>query len=83
MKILKRAKQKNFKLDTTYYTKSEIEQMYDEWKIFNLKKSGIDDDDTPRVGIVNISEVKIVCDDDGYYIPVAILKTGETIHIEL
>lgn len=82
MKILKRAKQKNFKLDTSYYTKSEIEQMYDEWKIFNFKEGKIDDD-APRVGTVNISEVKIVCDDDGYYIPVAILKTGETIHIEL
>ena len=82
MKILKRAKQKNFKLDTSYYTKSEIEQMYDEWKIFNFKEGKIDDD-APRVGAVNISEVKIVCDDDGYYIPVAILKTGETIHIEL
>ena len=41
------------------------------------------DNNTPRVDTSNISEVKIVCDDDGYYIPVAILKTGETIHIEL
>lgn len=77
MKILKRAKQKNFKLDTWYYTESQIEQMHDEKKVFIIY------DGTVRVSTSNVSEVKIVCDDDGYYIPVAILKTGETIHIEL
>lgn len=82
MKILKRARQKNFTLDTEYYTKSEIEQMYDEEKIFNLKEIGIDDD-TPRVSTLDISEVKIVLSEYGDYIPVAISKTGETIHIEL
>lgn len=83
MKILKRAKQKNFKLATYYYTERQIEQMYDEGKVFTLKEEYKIDNDTPRVDTSNISEVKIVCDDDGYYIPVAILKTGETIHIEL
>ena len=83
MKILKRAKQKNFKLDTYYYTERQIEQMYDEGKVFNFKEEYKIDNDTPRVDTSNISEVKIVCDDDGYYVPVAILKTGETIHIEL
>lgn len=82
MKILKRARQKNFTLDTDYYTKSEIEQMYDEGKIFNLKQIGIDDE-TPRVSTLDISEVKIVLSEYGDYIPVAISKTGETIHIEL
>ena len=83
MKILKRAKQKNFKLDTCYYTERQIEQMHDEGKVFTLKEEYKIDNDTPRVDTSNISEVKIVCDDDGYYVPVAILKTGETIHIEL
>ena len=83
MKILKRAKQKNFKVDTSYYLESQIEQMHDEGKVFTLKEEYKIDDDTPRVDTSNISEVKIVCDDDGYYVPVAILKTGETIHIEL
>lgn len=83
MKILKRARQKNFTLNTEYYTKREIEQMYDEGKIFNCKKINIDDDETPRVSTSNISEVKIVLNEYGYYIPVAISKTGETIYIEL
>lgn len=77
MKILKRAKQKNFKVDTSYYLDSQIEQMHDEEKVFIIYY------DTPRVDTSDVSEVKIVCDDYGYYVPVAILKTGETIHIEL
>lgn len=77
MKILKRAKQKNFKLDTSYYTDGQIEQMHDEEKVFIIY------DGSPRVDTSDVSEVKIVCDDYGYYVPVAILKTGETIHIEI
>ena len=47
MKILKRAKQKNFKLATYYYTERQIEQMHDEGKVFTLKEEYKIDNDTP------------------------------------
>ena len=51
--------------------------MHDDEKVFIIY------DVTSRVDTSDVSEVKIECDDYGYYVPVAILKTGETIHIEL
>ena len=86
MKILKRAEQRNFEVDYCHYTEKELEQMHKAGKVFTIDEvfnNGKNYDDTYRIDAEEVKELKIVCDEDGFYRNVAILKTGEKIYIEL
>ena len=74
MKILKKAEQKNFKVDTYYYTKYDIEEMEKRGIIKNI--------DDYRIFAANCKEVKVICH-EGFYTSVAITNSDEQIFIQL
>lgn len=74
MKILKKAEQKNFKVDTWYYTKYDIEEMEKRGIIKNI--------DDYRIFAADCKEVKVICE-GGYYKTVAVTKEGVNVYIEL
>lgn len=77
MKILKRAVQKNFIVDTCFYTREEIIELVNNGTIMQL-----DDDKDYRIFTSDCKEVKFICDYDGFYQPVIVTNNGEIIHIK-
>lgn len=77
MKILKRAVQKNFIVDTCFYTGEEVNELVSKGTI-----SQLDDDKNYRIFTSDCKEVKFICDYDGFYQPVVVTNNGEIIHIK-
>lgn len=77
MKILKRAVQKNFIVDTCFYTREEIIALANNGTIMQL-----DGDKDYRIFTSYCKEVKFICDYEGFYQPVIVTNKGEVIHIK-
>ena len=80
MKILKKAKQKNFVVNEMYYTDNELQELqrikliYCNTNFFSGKLRVFHDD---------IKEVKVVLSPQGFYTNVAITKDGTPVYINL
>ncbi len=77
MKTLKKASQKNIKLNKSYYSENEIKTMLKNEVIFylnnNFEYSNLWENDAVefRIATDNLKEIKVVLE-DGYYTTVAI-----------
>lgn len=79
MRILKKAQQKNFIINSYYYTESGLNELVQEGIAHK-----IDEGDTEyRVYADDCDRVEIKLDEDGYYTAVAMLKSGQNIYIEV
>lgn len=77
MKILKKALQRNFNIDESYYTIAELEELKNSGLFFKIENSA-----DYRIYASDCKEVKIICK-DGFYCPVVVLHSGKIIHIKL
>ena len=95
MKPLKKANQKNVTINTDYYSKAELENMWYAGEIFNLLKYGkidtphnigtfdsIKEDYDFRIFLENVKDLKVAVE-DGYYVNVAIGNNGKTYYVNL
>ena len=82
MKPLKRAKQQDVGLNTDYYTAAEIDAMYRNLEIDYLDKSIDPVRICPVIFTEDITNLKIVLDEFGYYTTVAV-KNGKEYFIKL
>lgn len=92
MKVLKKANQKNVIVNKYYYNELDIKYMLIHSDIFYYDENidncyDYNDYDFEyqiyRIFTDDIKELKVVCDEEGFYTNVAILKNGKSIFVEL
>ena len=95
MKILKKAQQKNFVIKKEHYTTDYLNSLLREREIFYLDEnmnicydlverfSDKEKNIEYRIFTSNLTEVKVILDEDGYYTTVAIGKNGIKFYVTL
>lgn len=80
MKILKKAEQKNFTVNTDYYHNTDLNDLFKENAIDTLDICG---DFKYVVYAANAKDIKVFLDEYGYYTNVFITKQDKMIYISL
>lgn len=84
MKPVKKAQQKNVIIDREFYTDKQYWALENIDGIFNINVfDGDDSDNKLRISTSHIKDLKVVLNEYGYYCTVAIMNSGETIHVVL
>lgn len=84
MKPLKKANQMNAEVDRDYYTEREYKNLSFIEGIATLEDAtGMDfgSNGELRVFFEDVKEIKVALDENGHYCNVAVMNSGETIHI--
>lgn len=76
MKPLKNATQKNFAIDTDFYTPDALDMLENVDGVYRMCN------DLTVIFASAVKDIKIACI-DGYYCTVAVTYSGETIHVSL
>lgn len=79
MKILKKAEQKNFRVDMSFYRDYELEELEEQGEISGSLFYG---EKNYVVFTSNCKEVKVICH-NGYYTNVVVTNSGKQIFIEI
>ena len=79
MKILKKAEQKNFRVDMCFYRDYELERLKEQGEISSSLFYG---EKNYLVYTSNCKEVKVICY-NGYYTNVVVTNSGTEIFIEI
>ena len=93
MKILKKAKQRNFVVSKYYHNADEISEIIENYFGFYFvegerietsreKKTDYSDLDV-RVSDIEVKEIKTILDEYGYYTNIAVMNDGMVVFIEL
>ena len=84
MKPLKRASQKNVRVNKECYT-ADIADLLEIPGIFDLSSaSGVSADEGDyRVSLTHVKDLKVMLDEYGYYNTVAVMESGEIIVVTL
>jgi len=96
MKTLKRAKQRNTAIDELMYSVEEIQELINNTKaarIFDWEKNypecvdgkfvTYSNKENARLFLDYVTEIKVICDKEGYYRTVAVLDNGLTVYVNL
>lgn len=86
MKPLKKANQMNAEVDRDYYTEREYKSLSLIEGVSSLEDAtGMDfgSDGGLRVFFEDVKEIKVALDESGHYCNVAVMNSGEIIHINL
>ena len=93
MKILKKAKQRNFLLDNNYYNELDIKYLLIHGDVQRLdftencenmfKNDFLDMNEEYIIFADDVKEVKVILDEYGYYRNCVVLKNGNMLHIKL
>ena len=79
MKTLKKAEQRNVKLNTSYYNEEQLNGIEQKEYTFRLKY----DSERIRISLYYAKEIKVILDDYGYYANVVVMKDGSQYYINL
>lgn len=78
MKPLKKAEQKNVDVDHFFYSDAEYEELENIDGVWRINRF----DKVLRVNLQKVEDLKIVCN-EGYYETVAVMNSGEVVHVKL
>lgn len=84
MKPLRRAAQRNVRVDVSYYTLEELNNLLEQGGVFDLCRmidTNINNHDY-RVALEDVNALRVELF-HGYYVNVAVLKSGEKIIVQL